>query len=508
MDFSTIILAAFVIGLAYYFYYKKNNIFIKLGIPHEPPKFLVGSMGPCLFQKENIYQLMKKLYDRYSDVKYFGMYEFQTPVIVIRDPEIIKKIAIKNFEMFPDHRGFTDEKIDPLFGKGLFSLKGDEWKDMRNILSPSFTSSKMKLMFHLMMECVVNFTNVLVERSKDENYFVNLKDAFTRLSADIISSCAFGININSMKDPQNDIYVIGRNATDFEGVLSLKFLLIRNFKFIAKLLGIKIISNSVTRFFTNIVNSNIAMRRDKGIRRMDFLQLMMEAKDKDHKNQNLSVEEIAANTFLFFFGGLDTVSTAICYAAHEIAVNPEIQKRLQADIDAVLENCKGEVTYQEINDIPYLEAVIYESMRFYPPTPFLDRVCKKKFELPATQSGKNSVIIEPGMSVYFPVFALHHDPKYFENPNEFNPERFLGDEKINVHSLETYLPFGIGPRMCIGNRFALLEMKITLFHLLAKCNLRICSKTSIPLTIKKNSFALLPQGGFWLRIKNRDLKNL
>ena len=459
-------------------------------------------MAPCLLRKISVSELIQKLYHTYSEAKYFGLFDFQTPVIVIRDPEIIKSITIKNFEMFVDHRGYTDVKLDPLFGMGLFSLKSDYWKDMRNILSPFFTSSKMKMMYHLMTECTIKFTDAMLEKSKDKNYIVNLKDVFTRLSADVISSCALGISVDSMNDPKNELYVVGRKATDFEGVLSLKFMMIRNFSMIAKLFNIRIFTESTNRFFTRLITSNIATRKEKGISRPDLLQMMMEAKDKNNDNQKLSLQQITANAVLFFFGGIDTLSTTVCFVAHEIALNSEVQKRLHEEIDSILEECKGQATYNEINNMPYLEAVISEALRLYPPAGFIDRVCNRKFEIPPVLPGKKSVTLEPGMAVYIPVFALQRDPNYFENPEKFDPERFFGDNKVNVNS-PTYLPFGIGPRACIGIRFALLEMKVTFFHLLARFTLKPCSKTPIPIKFKKDTFITLPDKGFWLKFEER-----
>ena len=501
MDIWTAILTIFIIGLFFYLF-KRKNLFEQLEIPHESPMPILGNMGPCLIGKTNVNELLNNLYKKHGEAKYFGLYDFQTPIVVLRDPEIIKSITIKNFENFPDHRGFTDADRDPLFGKNLFSLKGDDWREMRVILSPSFTTSKMKMMFHLITECAVNFTNIVLERSKDKDYIANLKDVFTKITADVISSCAFGISINSMKEPKNELYVVGRQSTDFEGILSLKFLLIRNFKVLSRLLGVKIVNDSVTRFFMDVISSNIATRRKKGISRPDFLQLMMEAQNKNSSNRELTLEEITANAFVFFFGGLDAVSTQLCYIAHEIAVNPDVHVRLQEEIDSVLKNCKGEPTYNEINNMPYMDAVINEAMRLYPVAALLDRICKNKFELPPSLPGKEPVTLEPGTNVWIPVYSIQRDPNNYENPEKFDPERFLGKNKISANAT-TFIPFGIGPRMCIGNRFALIEMKIIIFHLLSKCNFKVCSKTPIPIKFKKSTFILLPEGGFWIKFQSR-----
>ena len=500
MDLLTIILTILASGLAYYFYNKKN-IFDNLDIPYDPPKPLLGSMTPCVLRTMNIFQLLDKLYNTHPQAKYIGMYDFRTPVIIIRDPEIVKSITIKNSDLFIDHQGFTDETRDPLFGKFLFSLNGHEWKKMRSMQSPFFTSSKLKAMFNLIMESTVNFTDALLARSKEENENVNLKDIFSKLSADTMSSCAFGVKIDSMNDPENKIHVIGKQSTDFESILSLKMLLIRHCKFISRLFGVTIFGATAHRFFRNVIISNVKERKEKGITRPDFLQMMIEAKDIN--NRKMNDEELTAGAFGYFFGGMDTVSTALCFIAYELGTNQDVQKRLQEDIDSVLKDCDGKPTYYDITKIPYLEAVIYEGLRIFPPGGFVDRVCKSKFELPPVLPGKNPVIVEPGIPFWIPTFSLHRDPNYYKNPEKFDPERFLGDNKINLNS-GIYLPFGMGPRGCVGSRFAILELKIILFHLLSRCNLKPCSKTRVPIKLNPKSIISLPEGGFWLKLEARE----
>ena len=499
MDLLTIILIIVVSALTYYFF-KKKNLFERLDIPHEPPIPILGNMASCVFRKKTFLQVIQKLYDSHPEAKYIGMYNYQTPIIVIRDPEIIKSITIENFETFPDHSNFLEGKCDPLLPKDLFHLNGDDWRELRNTLSPSFNSSNMKLIFDLVMECATNFVDTLYERSKMKNYVVDLKDVFTKLSIDVIVSSVFGIEVDSMKDPKNEFYLFGREATLNESVPILKFNFVQNLKLIAKFMGIKIFDESLEEFVKDVIRLNIATRREKGIFRQDFLQMMIEVKYKNGENRNFSTEDIISNVFAFFSRGLNNIATQVCFITREIALNPEVQKKLQIEIDVILEKCKGRPTYDAINNMQYLDAVIKEGMRLYPSDGKLDRVCKKKFEFPPPFPGRNSVTVEPGMKIFIPVLALHRDPKYYKNSEKFDPGRFLGDRvKMNT---ETFLPFGIGPRTCIAYRFALLEMKITLFLLLSRCNLKPCCKT-MGIKFNKDNITLQPEGGFWLNFESR-----
>lgn len=115
---------------------------------------------------------------------------------------------------------------------------------------------------------------------------------------------------------------------------------------------------------------------------------------------------------------MDTVSTAVCFIAYEIAVNPELQEKLHEEIDVALKYCKGQSTHNEINNIRYLDAVTSETLRLYPPVGFVDRVCSSKFELPPVLPGRKSVTVKPGMRIYFPTFVLQPDLNYHKNPEK------------------------------------------------------------------------------------------
>ncbi|XP_011641127.1 cytochrome P450 9e2-like isoform X1 [Pogonomyrmex barbatus] len=485
----------------YYYFFKDLNYFKKHGILHKPPLPILGNMGSACLRLKPIVEFVKDFYNLYPEAKYIGIYDIPTiPVIAVRDPELIKSIMLKHFDMFPDHRNFIDETQDPLFGKNLFSIRGERWRQVRSLLSPAFTSSKMKNMFKLMSEYSADFTTFLAQLPPEQR-MMQMKDIFTKYTNDVIATCVFGISINSMKNPKNEFYVYGKEATTLSSVTFLKFYIFRNLPLLARLINLKFVRQKIADFFRDLVETTIKTRDENGIVRPDMLQLMMENRSKEDKVQ-LTIEDMVAQAFVFFFNGFESTSTLMCFAAHEIAVNQDIQKKLQNQIDQVLKENNGQVLYEAVNAMEYLDAVIYETLRMYPIVAVIDRSCAKDFELPPALPGKKSFTIKKGRGIWIPAYALHHDAKYFEEPEKFDPERFLGEKRKHIFNCGAYLPFGLGPRMCIGNRFALLETKVLLFHLLARCDLKICEKTPIPLKLAKG-FNMKPEGGFWLNVEPR-----
>lgn len=498
----TIATAVLAVILVCYYYLKDYDFFQKRGIPYVKPLPFFGNMFKPLTMQCTFADMVKHVYNANPDAKYVGFFDFTTPIVMIRDLELIKTVTIKNFDNFTDHRTFQTDEIDITFSKNLFNLRGDRWKDIRMTLSPAFTSSKMKSMFVLMRECAKRYGENFKSLIGDQRT-LELKDTFTRYTNDVIATCAFGVNVDSITNRNNKFYMYGREATSFGRWQSIKFFLIRSFPKICKLIGVNIIRKEITNFFLDLVKTTINIRDEKGIVRPDMLQLMMETRGKVDPDKELTIEEMTAQAFIFFFGGFDSTSTLMCFAAYEIGVNEEIQKRLQDEIDQVLEDCNGEVTYEAINSMKYLDAVINEALRMYPVIVSTDRVCVKPFELPPALPNLKPHMVQEGEYLWIPVYGIQHDPEIFPDPEKFDPERFYDDPKQILNS-GAFLSFGQGPRMCIGNRFAILEAKTLLFHVFANCDLKPCSKTVMPMRLSKNGFAMTADGGFWFDVQPRN----
>ncbi|KAK0175603.1 hypothetical protein PV327_009343 [Microctonus hyperodae] len=503
--YISIILTVIIVGLMAILYLVKNeNYFKKHGIPYETPLPIFGNMFQTLFRITPHMDRVRNFYYINPEAKYVGFYDFNSPVIMIRDPELIKNITLKYFDHFVDHRAFADPIQDPLMGNNLFLLRGNHWRGVRSLLSPAFTPSKLKPMFKFMMECSRDLANYMVEQMQTQKTLtINSKDAFTRYTNDVIATCAFGLNVNSTRNPLNEFYVLGRKATNFEGLLSLKFFLVSSFPKISKILNIKFMDEKIENYFHKLVSDTVALRDEKGISRPDMIQLMMESRKNIHNEiPNLTLQEMTSQAFVFFFGGFDTSSSLMCFLAHEISINPEVQAKLHDEIDEVHKKYNGEPSYEAINSMQYLDAVVNETLRLYPVAGILDRMCTKKFELPPTLPGTKPFELQPGDIIMISVYALQTDAKYYPDPDKFIPERFIEDPRKNLNS-SIYMPFGNGPRMCIGYRFALIETKVLIYYLMLKCILKPSKKMIFPLRFSASSFPILPKGGFWLDLQPR-----
>lgn len=200
----------------------------------------------------------------------------------------------------------------------------------------------------------------------------------------------------------------------------------------------------MANYFRNLIVSLSKYREENNLRRNDFLDLMLDIKRKD---VNFTNEDIASHAIGLFADGFETSSSAMSFVFYELATNPEVLTKLREEIEEVLS--KGTLTYDSVQEMTYLDAVISESLRKNSPLFFLNRKCTQEFTLPSPGDGIPEITIPVGTSVVVPVFALHYDPQYFPEPERFTPERFLEENKQNITKF-TYLPFGEGPRICLG----------------------------------------------------------
>ncbi|XP_061401520.1 cytochrome P450 6A1-like [Musca vetustissima] len=458
-------------------YFRRNlNYWKNRGIPHDPPHLLLGNTQ----EYRNTRSLGEILMDYYKKYKgtgpFAGMYMGQRPVAVLLDIPTIKNVMIKDFNNFTDRGMYYNEKDDPLTGH-LFFIDGQKWRNMRNKVSPAFTSGKMKFMYPTVTQVVADFMEVLgeqVQRRKE----VEVRDLLGRLGMEIIGRVAFGIECNSLKNDEDDFIRLGRKSIEQQRHNMAIMAFIDSFPKLAKKLGMRILPEDVHQFFMKTIRDTVEYREKHKIQRNDFVNILIDLKNnKEDKSGlgGLTFEEMAAEIFVFFLAGFETSSSTVTFALFELAQNQEIQERLRQEVTETLEKYK-EFTYESLGEMSYLNQVLCESLRKYPIVPFLTRRALNDYVIPQHPKYK----IEAGTMAIIPVLGIHMDPELYPNPECFDPERFAPEMIKNRESVE-WLGFGDGPRNCIGLRFGKLQSRLSLANMVSRYRFTLSSKTKIPL---------------------------
>ncbi|XP_074866328.1 cytochrome P450 3A9-like [Carettochelys insculpta] len=473
------------------------GFFKKLGIPGPRP---LPFFGTSLEYRKGFVEFDNSCYEEYGQM--WGFYDGRQPVLAVTDPTIIKTVLVK--ECFST---FTNRRTLDLVGMldcAVSIAKDEKWKRIRTVLSPTFTSGKLKEMFPIIKQYgEVLVRNVQKNVEKDEP--VAVKDIFGAYSMDVVTSTSFGVNIDSMNNPKDPFVREIKKLVKFNFFDPL-FILVGMCPFLIPLLkkmDVNIFPKDALEFFTKSI-SKMREEREKNANeaRVDFLQLLIESQKSsitheingvNHTYKGLTDIEILAQAFIFIFAGYEPTSNTLGYLAYKLATHPDVQRKLQDEIDSVLPN-KAPLTYNALVQMEYLDMTVNEILRLFPLGGRIERVCKKDIMV-------NGVNIPKDTVVAIPVFVLHHIPEYWPEPQEFRPERF---SKENKESMEpyAYLPFGAGPRNCIGMRFALITMKVAITSLLQNFTIRTCKETQIPLKLSAQGF-LVPEKPIMLKFVPR-----
>ncbi|XP_060652618.1 cytochrome P450 6a2-like [Drosophila nasuta] len=490
-------------ALVAYLIYSNTTFWLNQGIPQDPPHPFYGNMVG--FRKNRVvHDIFEEYYNKFRKAghPFVGFsFLFKRSVLII-DTELAKNVLIKDFSNFADRGQFHNTHDDPLTGH-LFNLDGKRWKEMRQRLSPTFTSGKMKFMFPTVIKVSEEFVKVMFEEvpAKSGGAIIEIKELMARFTTDVIGTCAFGIECNTLRTPDTDFRKMGSKVfTDLRhGALLTAFAF--SFPELANKLHMRLIPDDVHEFFMGLVNETIAYREKENIKRNDFMEMLIELKKKGSYTlengevvKGLDIGELAAQVFVFFLAGFETSSSTMSYALYELSQHQDIQDKLREHINSVLQQHEGKLTYESIKAMDYLDQVISETLRLYTIVPFLERKALKDYVVP----GHPKHIIPKGITVYIPAAAYHRDEDLYPDPMKFDPERFSAEQVANRDSVE-WLPFGDGPRNCVGMRFGQMQTRIGLAQLIKNFKFSVCDKTDIPLKYNPMSIVLGTIGGIYVK---------
>ncbi|XP_028416656.1 cytochrome P450 3A7-like isoform X2 [Dendronephthya gigantea] len=292
-----------------------------------------------------------------------------------------------------------------------------------------------------------------------------VQNDLTRLALDALGECVFGYDFDTIKSGDSALSLAFINVFSGvnQGVGSLTQLLVNYFPFLKwhieslkkRREGVEIIS----KLTKQVIQAKIDKKTEQKTTRKDLLDLLLEAVD-DETGKGMDEEELFSQIFIFLFAGHETSAVSMSWLLYFLAQNPDVQKRLRQEVKITLN--EKEECWETYDSMEYLTAVVNESLRLRPSAPVYRRKVIQEDNILGYKIPADSVIV-------IPLYALHRKPEYWSDPKTFNPERFLEpNRQNNPNHRYAFIPFSSGPRICVGYRFALMEMKVVLSALIRR----------------------------------------
>ncbi|XP_023950321.2 cytochrome P450 6B5-like [Bicyclus anynana] len=437
-----------------------ENYWKKRGVAFYKKNKVMGVFWDFMTKPKALFENLCDIYKEYPDEPAVGIGTLFTPTLYVRDPLNIQHVLTTNFKSF-NHRGLEPNEDDILAGSILF-LNGTKWKMLRQSMTPLFTSAKLKSMYCVMDKSAQEFVLYLKENPK-----LLKGDTFHNLStfcSAAIGASVFGVTTKSMFD--SPFLDVARRAINTGIVRNIKFTIGNLSQSMFKMLNLNIFKE-FEPFFITAIKQIIQQRKLENVKKNDFADICVTLQDNGNlkdTDSGLELEPtdevLAAQAFFFLVAGVEPTATTMFSTLLELGKHPEIQERLHKEIDEAFEKHGKDISCTVASNMEYLDMVINEAMRLNPPIGFLSRKCVENTVLPV-----GNIKVDKGTNITLPIYELHHDPKYHPDPETFNPERFSTENKNSIMDT-TYMPFGRGNRNCVGMRFAQLQAKSGLIHLL------------------------------------------
>ncbi|GAB0087880.1 hypothetical protein DMENIID0001_022340 [Sergentomyia squamirostris] len=459
-------------------------------VPHfKNPRYPLGNISFRVLTSMPVTSFLEELYST-MDGPYMGLMLHTRRALLLKDPELINRILVTDFHYF-NSRIEVDLSADPFFGS-FFILHDERWKYFRQKLSPIFAPNRLRGVMNSIETKYENLEQYF-EASSDLSF--DFYSLMKRYVVDTMSASLLGIDVDFLNNPHDDIRLMTEEAIPVctRTVFTFFFaLLAPNLK---HKLRYNFFTRNVEEFSVQLVDSLLKMKNST-----NFIQKLSEIRKeslREDGDNNFPLELLAAQVFIVLLAGYEATGGTIAYCMWHLAKNPDIQIKAQAEVDAVIRK-HGKITHESMSELTYIKNCINETLRLNPTLTFLIRLCNKDYHCE-----KYDLMIEKNTFAVIPLTGIHTDEKYYPKPHEFDPNRFLPEERAKRPS-GTYMPFGNGQRFCFGKQMAKLIDIYTVGRLLQNYTIKLNDKShQEKIEMEPMTPLLSPVGGCHLSLVKR-----
>jgi cytochrome P450 len=442
-------------------------------IPKIKGEFLLGNLRQM---KANSFQALCDWQRDYGDLASFRL--ATRHFYLISHPKLIEQALIKQSDVFVKMYDPKKPKgLALVLGQGLVTSQGELWQRQRRLMQPVFQRSHLA---SLLPQIVIAGNNLLNKwRLLDEESEVNLADEMIRVTLEVITQTMFSTSV---------LDKIDRIAPALDTLLRYAAKSVMNPLHIPLCIPTQANQefNAANALLDEVIYGIIGQRRSQAAKHNDLLDMLLNASD-DH-GELMSDKQIHDEVITIFTAGHETTANLLTWTLYLLAHHPDVLAKLRQELDALLQ---GEIpTAEELQQLIYTRAVLNESMRLRPPVGIMMRKIVKDTKI-------DGYSLKQGRLAIFSIYNIHHHPDFWQQPEKFDPERFLSDENRRF----SFMPFGTGERICIGNHFALLENQILLSMIIQNFDLQLLNTDEAEIEM---AVTLKPKGGVPAKISARS----
>jgi cytochrome P450 len=402
----------------------------------------------------------------------------KVPLYVLRHPEQLYEVLVERAADFDKgHSAF--ERLSQVLGSGLLTSDGERWRRHRRMMQPAFQRARLVAYTRAMAA----EAEVLEARLAD-GQLLDVDDAMMSLTLAIVSRTLFSHDVGQESGR------VSKAMTAFQGSITRPDLLPAWVPDPGRKRIQRAVANLDDIIYGLIRERRRERERNPGRERDDLLERLMAAEDEEADGAKLTEIEIRDELVTLFLAGHETTAQTLTWTFYLLSQHPEIERRLHAELDGVLQGRAP--TYDDLERLPYTDQIVSEALRLYPPVYLIARRA-----LTDTTIGAFSV--EKGAELALWVYLTQRDGRWFPHPEQFRPERFQTEERAKIPR-GAYLPFGLGPRTCIGKTFALIEARIILATLGQRFRFELAPGQRVGI---RPRITLTPKYGMRMRVRRR-----
>jgi len=393
----------------------------------------------------------------------------------ITDPELMHEILVERADEF--NKGFITNVFRPMVGNGLLTSEGDFWKRQRKLAQPAFHYRRIESYGEVMTE----HTLKLLESWHDGQTRL-IDREMMKLTLSIVSKTLFDADVSGDAERVGELMTGVLDAANERTNAAIR---LPDWMPTPK----RAAQRKLIAELDTIIQRFIGERRASGEDRGDLLSMLLLAQDDE--GQGMTDKQLRDEVMTLFLAGHETTANALTWVFYLLAEHPEACAKLYAEVDHALNGRAP--TLADLKNMPYTEMVIKETMRLYPPAPGVSRSPNHDLQL-------RGYTVPKGAIMQLSMYAMHHSPRYFENPEAFIPERFTPENEKNIPRY-AYLPFGGGLRVCIGNSFAMMEARLILAAIAAQFDLSLVPGQNV---VAEQLMTLRPKESIQMRLRKRE----